>query len=848
MADVPQTLDFSYGDTNYTIRLYQQASLRYQLVPEDGSAVTIDQEVIDAAQNVLDQNAPDGMSLTLHQVSGANADDTITFWQDGGVFAKGGHDEVDAQATSGTGQIHTYAGAGDDTTILRFQVIPAGEDHAHGHHARGDDDGSRVRGNDIFDFRDLDNVRGVVVGRIEDFEATRDTIMIDGQSIDLAGGFSSGRIGGYDVRVVAYNGDHNDPSAQGDMQQWLLIETDEGGKIFYALEGARVDMDGNGGGSGRQESHFLKWNLPGTDGNPGWDDLTTVSFVDPVNYVPAGHTPDGGDIINDADSDAAAVHEIVNGTPSGDLIAAGLNDDTVQALGGNDKVWGGTGHDTIDAGAGNDTVWGGRGNDTLYGEAGNDILSGGSGADLLDGGEGWDRVDYRDATSGITLFLADSTQNAGAAAGDTLISIEGVIGSDHADVITGDGDRWDVIWGQGGADTLYGQGGNDKLWGEAGNDTLRGGDGDDQLWGGDGDDLVRGDDGNDVMRGGTGDDTLWGDGGNDTLNGDSGNDTVSGGAGNDEVSGGDGNDTVWGREGNDTLFGGNGDDRLYGEAGNDILSGGSGADLLDGGEGWDRVDYRDATSGITLFLADSTQNAGAAAGDTLISIEGVIGSDHADVITGDGDRWDVIWGQGGADTLYGQGGNDKLWGEAGNDTLRGGDGDDQLWGGDGDDLVRGDDGNDVMRGGTGDDTLWGDGGNDTLNGDSGNDTVSGGAGNDEVSGGDGNDTVWGREGNDTLFGGNGDDRLYGGDGNDILSGSAGADRFVFAAGDDADIIADFEDGIDTLDLSDFGFASAAEALARAIETGGDVVFDFGGGDVLTVENISRAALENDILV
>ncbi|MBL4544364.1 MAG: hypothetical protein JKP97_21910, partial [Rhodobacteraceae bacterium] len=327
MADVPQTLDFSYGDTNYTIRLYQQAGLRYQLVPEDGSAVTIDQEVIDAAQNVLDQNAPDGMSLTLHQVSGANADDTITFWQDGGVFAKGGHDEVDAQATSGTGQIHTYAGAGDDTTILRFQVIPAGEDHAHGHHARGDDDGSRVRGNDTFDFRDLDNVRGVVVGRIEDFEATRDTIMIDGQSIDLAGGFSSGRIGGYDVRVVAYNGDHNDPSAQGDMQQWLLIETDEGGKIFYALEGARVDMDGNGGGSGRQESHFLKWNLPGTDGNPGWDDLTTVSFVDPVNYVPAGHTPDGGDIINDADSDAAAVHEIVNGTPSGDLIAAGLNDD-----------------------------------------------------------------------------------------------------------------------------------------------------------------------------------------------------------------------------------------------------------------------------------------------------------------------------------------------------------------------------------------------------------------------------------------------------------------------------------------------------------------------------------------
>jgi Ca2+-binding RTX toxin-like protein len=790
MADVPQTLDFSYGDTNYTIRLYQQAGLRYQLVPEDGSAVTIDQEVIDAAQNVLDQNAPDGMSLTLHQVSGANADDTITFWQDGGVFAKGGHDEVDAQATSGTGQIHTYAGAGDDTTILRFQVIPAGEDHAHGHHARGDDDGSRVRGNDIFDFRDLDNVRGVVVGRIEDFEATRDTIMIDGQSIDLAGGFSSGRIGGYDVRVVAYNGDHNDPSAQGDMQQWLLIETDEGGKIFYALEGARVDMDGNGGGSGRQESHFLKWNLPGTDGNPGWDDLTTVSFVDPVNYVPAGHTPDGGDIINDADSDAAAVHEIVNGTPSGDLIAAGLNDDTVQALGGNDKVWGGTGHDTIDAGAGNDTVWGGRGNDTLYGEDGNDtlygedgndILSGGSGNDTLAGGAGddslsgganIDTVDYGSdgGTAGVTVDVAAGTAIDSHGDTDTLSGFEVIIGTAQADTLSG-----------GSVDeTLSGGDGDDFVQGDGGNDRVGGGDGDDTVWGGSGNDTIYGGIGNDRLRGGADDDAIYGGGGNDTIQGDTGNNWLEGG---------DGNDKLYGWTGNDSLFGGNGDDELYDFEGDDVLAGGGGDDKLVGGDGDDLI-YTGTSDGQTFGVDEARGGAG---NDTLI-------------------------GSNGTDTLYGDEGSDRLNGGDDLDTAD----IDYLYGGAGDDLLESGQ-TDAVRAGFQDrgDRLYGEEGNDTLIGGLADDTLEGGAGND------------------TLEGGAGDD---------VLAGGAGADRFVFAAGDDADIIADFEDGIDRLDLSAFGFASAAEALARANETGGDVVFDFGNGDVLTVENISRAALENDILV
>lgn len=54
---------------------------------------------------------------------------------------------------------------------------------------------------------------------------------------------------------------------------------------------------------------------------------------------------------------------VLEGAASGDLIAAGLNDDIVYARGGNDKVWGGSGDDTLNGGKGDDTLNGGTGED-----------------------------------------------------------------------------------------------------------------------------------------------------------------------------------------------------------------------------------------------------------------------------------------------------------------------------------------------------------------------------------------------------------------------------------------------------------------------------------------------------
>ena len=118
---------------------------------------------------------------------------------------------------------------------------------------------------------------------------------------------------------------------------------------------------------------------------------------------------------------------------------------------------------------------------------------------------------------------------------------------------------------------------------------------------------------------------------------------------------------------------------------------------------------------------------------------------------------------------------------------------------------------------------------------------------DRIRGGDGNDRLFGGAGDDRLFGDGGRDRLDGGAQDDVLSGGPGADTFVFRAG--ADTITDFRDDVDTIRLGDgFGLASVSQALAMGEEVGRDVVFDFAGGETLTVRGTSLAALADDLVV
>ena len=60
-------------------------------------------------------------------------------------------------------------------------------------------------------------------------------------------------------------------------------------------------------------------------------------------------------------------------------------EDVLNGLGGNDKLFGFANGDTLNGGSGNDTLDGGSGNDSLIGGTGSDSLTGDSGADTLKG-------------------------------------------------------------------------------------------------------------------------------------------------------------------------------------------------------------------------------------------------------------------------------------------------------------------------------------------------------------------------------------------------------------------------------------------------------------------------------
>ena len=124
----------------------------------------------------------------------------------------------------------------------------------------------------------------------------------------------------------------------------------------------------------------------------------------------------------------------------------------------------------------------------------------------------------------------------------------------------------------------------------------------------------------------------------------------------------------------------------------------------------------------------------------------------------------------------------------------------------GHDALVGGAGADTVSGGGGNDSIAGGGARDQLSGGLGADRIEGGTGDDLIAGDGGNDRLWGEAGDDSLAGGAADDTLWGGAGADGLSGGTGADHFVFALGDSGltrarDLIADFETGIDRIDLS-----------------------------------------------
>lgn len=498
----------------------------------------------------------------------------------------------------------------------------------------------------------------------------------------------------------------------------------------------------------------------------------------------------------------------------------------------------------------NTSVTGTANAEYIFGNSANNLIIGSGGADTIDGRGGYDQVWYSNSTTGVTVNLATNVNTGGDAQGDLLYNIEGLAGSSYADRLTGDA----------GVNVLYGNNGNDLLMGGAGNDILSGGQDNDYLYGEDGND------------------TIYGDSGADTISAGNGNDLIYAGTESDYIVAGDGADTIYGEDGNDTIYANStaadGNDIVYGGNGDDMLYGGAGADTLDGGAGIDTAMYNMATAGVSVALSEDLSMglpgagySGEAAGDVLVGIENLWGSNYADTLNGT-HAANTILGFSGNDTIFGYGGNDALDGGDGNDTIYGSSGNDIITGGAGDDTLYGDDigygatssndtfiggaGSDYMEGGLGFDTVsyassssgigvnfggatgWqGDALGDKLYniesviGSEYNDvvyagvniavTLDGRGGNDTLTGGNANDTLFGSFGSDTLYGGAGNDILNGGYDNDTLNGNAGSDTLIGELG------------------ADRFFYSSYDVFAGSVDTIKD--FSLSQGDKLDIHNL-----------
>ncbi len=364
--------------------------------------------------------------------------------------------------------------------------------------------------------------------------------------------------------------------------------------------------------------------------------------------------------------------------------------------------------------------------------------------------------------------------------------------------------------------------------------------------------------GDDTIRGGAGDDELYGDIGSETVTGSAG--------GNDIIHGGGGNDTMVGSGGRDKFFKGSGGATIYGGNGSDSFQPNSnGAHSFYGGSGEDTVNYSKATGRIDVDLFSSANNRGWAANDVLSSVENITGSQtQNNFIYGNfagnkiigGDKSDRVEGRGGGDEIKTAGGNDRIEADFGANTYNGGNGfdilsydassdgvrvdlsSDKAWGGDaaGDTIMN----IEHLYGTSENDKFWGDNARNIFKGYDGNDSLYGRNGADALYGGADNDKLYGGFGGDIVNGGGGADKIFGGRGNDFLIGGNGEDVFHFDRGDDIDRIRDFQRNVDRIELD--GFSNNYKPFQKASQVGNDVVFNFGNGDRLIVEDIQVSQL------
>lgn len=610
-------------------------------------------------------------------------------------------------------------------------------------------------------------------------------------------------------------------------------------------------------------------------------------------------------------------NDILTGGAGSDLLEGGDGDDVlvVEDDGSADQLDGGDGIDTASFGSftqavraqlgsnasyayadvtagmiGIENLTGGAGDDRLIGDAGANILRGGDGADLLVGNGGFggsledggaDRL-YGGAGDDRMVIFRDTDRVNGGDGEDAIVVADQVLVVGASTVIRNV--EGFVVGNRGYLDLSARTSAVAPIYVGAGPFT--------QVIGSQGDDLFVVDfsnlpppsdassrvlaeraldaGGDPFFDGGAGFDTL------DLSNGPIGFDIglAEEGFHNFEgLIGGGYNDTLTGNEADNRVEGGLGDDYLDGGDGDDVLIGGGGFDSLVGGNGSDTASFEAALGSVEVLLRQGyAYHVFDGEGDVLTSVENVIGSDFADVITGDA----------AINVLAGGGGDDRLTGDFG-DSLLGGMGADRMTlratvgvnripepdatpaglidGGDGQDVL-------VLRSGSfafADATLQNV---ERIIVRASDVDLSGvTAGLWVTASGIDSTGLTGGTGNDRLVGGDGADTIEGGAGGDRLTGGAGGDLFVFRNASDSaagarDLILDFSgsagDG-DRFDLSAFGEMSFVEAFSGSgtaevrvrssagvqavqVDTDGDGTLDF------LVRVVSEGALTADDFV
>tara|TARA_X000001036_G_scaffold201534_1_gene189264 strand:+ start:579 stop:6959 length:6381 start_codon:yes stop_codon:yes gene_type:complete len=413
-----------------------------------------------------------------------------------------------------------------------------------------------------------------------------------------------------------------------------------------------------------------------------------------------------------------------------------------------------------------DYLYGDDGVNELYGMDGDDILEGGAGADILDGGAGNDYARYTRSDAGVIINLGADYALLGHAHGDVLRNIEWIVGSNFGDQIFGSDAR----------ESFYGEGGDDILWGAGGNDRL---------------------------RGGAGNDIYGYSSGHEYIEEESGSDTVQFFAGFvpqevmirgnilsfqnrvGSIEFADINEIEFFQfEGYTPM---NLTTLISYENVNDTFVGTATSESFNGLGGTDTVDYSASDIAVRVDLDRSQFSGGFAEGDTLISIENVIGSDDAS-------QRDYLYGDDGVNELYGMAGADILEGGAGTDILDGGADKDYARYTRSDAAVSINLETNVNTGGHAEgDLLY------SI------EYVTGSQYGDNITGDGNNNSLFGEQGNDILNGGGGNDRIRGREGDDTLTGGSGADDFIFETEGltSVDTITDFNsvEG-DTIEISD----------------------------------------------